>query len=328
MHATNADGHRAERRRERGCAGPGGHRVPLLDVLDTADDEVLERAGPGQGVDDPDRPGHGRRRAGDACARRATCRADRWPTRPSGWPSSAAGPATSARWPTTTWGTPTSRTCGPPAWSSSRTSAGSHAGDAARHGPLHGAHLRGRRAHHGHVPGGGVHPDPEGRAARLRGAGGGRPARGLPVGRASGQGGHAPRRRHGHEADGSVALSLSDPFCVARHQREFLDLLLDDVDILLGNEEEITMLFGATSPAGAARGRRGDRPPRRHDRGRAGLRGAHRARPRRGAGGAGRPGGGHHRRRRPLRGRFALRPDPWHGPGATAPASGGCAPPR
>ena len=37
-----------------------------------------------------------------------------------------------------------------------------------------------------------------------------------------------------HDADGSVALSLSDPFCVARHQREFLDLLVDDVDILLG----------------------------------------------------------------------------------------------
>jgi sugar/nucleoside kinase (ribokinase family) len=50
-----------------------------------------------------------------------------------------------------------------------------------------------------------------------------------------------------HASDGSVALSLSDPFCVERHQREFLDLLIDDVDILLGNEEEITMLFGATS---------------------------------------------------------------------------------
>jgi adenosine kinase len=50
-----------------------------------------------------------------------------------------------------------------------------------------------------------------------------------------------------HASDGSVALSLSDPFCVERHQREFLDLLLDDVDILLGNEEEITMLFGARS---------------------------------------------------------------------------------
>ena len=50
-----------------------------------------------------------------------------------------------------------------------------------------------------------------------------------------------------HAGDGSVALSLSDPFCVSRHQREFLDLLLDDVDILLGNEEELTMLFGADS---------------------------------------------------------------------------------
>jgi sugar/nucleoside kinase (ribokinase family) len=50
-----------------------------------------------------------------------------------------------------------------------------------------------------------------------------------------------------HAGDGSVALSLSDPFCVSRHQREFLDLLLDDVDVLLGNEEELTMLFGADS---------------------------------------------------------------------------------
>jgi sugar/nucleoside kinase (ribokinase family) len=54
-----------------------------------------------------------------------------------------------------------------------------------------------------------------------------------------------------HDADGSVALSLSDSFCVDRHQREFLDLLVDDIDILLGNEEEITMLFGASTYRGA-----------------------------------------------------------------------------
>jgi sugar/nucleoside kinase (ribokinase family) len=54
-----------------------------------------------------------------------------------------------------------------------------------------------------------------------------------------------------HAGEGSVALSLSDPFCVGRHQREFLDLLLDDVDILLGNEEEVTMLFGVESYEGA-----------------------------------------------------------------------------
>ncbi len=54
-----------------------------------------------------------------------------------------------------------------------------------------------------------------------------------------------------HAENGSVALSLSDPFCVERHQREFLDLLLDDIDILLGNEDEITMLFGAPSSRAA-----------------------------------------------------------------------------
>jgi sugar/nucleoside kinase (ribokinase family) len=56
-----------------------------------------------------------------------------------------------------------------------------------------------------------------------------------------------------HRSDGSVALSLSDPFCVSRHQREFLDLLLDDVDILVGNEEEVSMLFAAPSHEAAVR---------------------------------------------------------------------------
>ncbi len=47
-----------------------------------------------------------------------------------------------------------------------------------------------------------------------------------------------------HDANGSVAFSLSDPFCVQRHQREFLDLLHEDVDVLFGNEEELVTLFG------------------------------------------------------------------------------------
>lgn len=47
-----------------------------------------------------------------------------------------------------------------------------------------------------------------------------------------------------HEADGLVALSLSDPFCVERHQRDFLDLLHGELDVLLGNEEELVALFG------------------------------------------------------------------------------------
>lgn len=51
----------------------------------------------------------------------------------------------------------------------------------------------------------------------------------------------------GHAANASVALSLSDPFCVQRHQREFLDLLREDVDVLFGNEEELVGLFAASS---------------------------------------------------------------------------------
>ncbi len=50
-----------------------------------------------------------------------------------------------------------------------------------------------------------------------------------------------------HDSDGSVALSLSDAFCVDRHRRDFLDLLLGDVDVLFANEAEITRLFGTPS---------------------------------------------------------------------------------
>jgi sugar/nucleoside kinase (ribokinase family) len=54
-----------------------------------------------------------------------------------------------------------------------------------------------------------------------------------------------------HGADALVALTLSDPFCVTRHRREFLDLLHGDVDILFANEEEVTLLFDAPSFDGA-----------------------------------------------------------------------------
>ena len=48
---------------------------------------------------------------------------------------------------------------------------------------------------------------------------------------------------HGHEA--LVALSLSDPFCVERHRREFLSLLHGEVDVLFANEDEVRLLFDA-----------------------------------------------------------------------------------
>ncbi len=46
-----------------------------------------------------------------------------------------------------------------------------------------------------------------------------------------------------HEHDSLVALSLSDMFCVNRHRRDFLDLVVSEVDILLANETEIISLF-------------------------------------------------------------------------------------
>lgn len=53
--------------------------------------------------------------------------------------------------------------------------------------------------------------------------------------------------RLAHGADALVALSLSDPFCVERHRREFLDLLRDDVDVLFANEDEARLLFDVPS---------------------------------------------------------------------------------
>jgi sugar/nucleoside kinase (ribokinase family) len=49
--------------------------------------------------------------------------------------------------------------------------------------------------------------------------------------------------RHGRQ----VALTLSDPFCVARWRAEFADLVAHHVDIVIANEVEICGLYGANS---------------------------------------------------------------------------------
>ncbi len=49
--------------------------------------------------------------------------------------------------------------------------------------------------------------------------------------------------RVAHEAGNRVALTLSDPFCVDRHRAEFLELIEHEVDVLFGNEAEITSLY-------------------------------------------------------------------------------------
>jgi sugar/nucleoside kinase (ribokinase family) len=46
-----------------------------------------------------------------------------------------------------------------------------------------------------------------------------------------------------HGAGRRVALSLSDPFCVARHRAEFRELVTGEIDILFANEAEICSLY-------------------------------------------------------------------------------------
>jgi len=40
-----------------------------------------------------------------------------------------------------------------------------------------------------------------------------------------------------------IAMSLSDIFCVTRHRKDFLNLLMNDLNILIGNEDEINELM-------------------------------------------------------------------------------------
>lgn len=49
--------------------------------------------------------------------------------------------------------------------------------------------------------------------------------------------------RTAHAAGRTVALSLSDPFCVDRHRQDFLDLVRNHVDLLFANEDEIVSLY-------------------------------------------------------------------------------------
>ena len=51
--------------------------------------------------------------------------------------------------------------------------------------------------------------------------------------------------KYAHAAGRTVALSLSDGFCVQRHRASFLELIEEHVDILFGNEEEIVTLYEA-----------------------------------------------------------------------------------
>jgi len=61
-----------------------------------------------------------------------------------------------------------------------------------------------------------------------------------------------------HAAGRKVALTLSDPFCVARHREAFLAFVRREADILFANEAEIRALYEVDSLDEAARLVRGD----------------------------------------------------------------------
>lgn len=45
------------------------------------------------------------------------------------------------------------------------------------------------------------------------------------------------------ETGGRVGLSISDPFCVERHRADFLNLIANELDFVIGNQDEICTLF-------------------------------------------------------------------------------------
>ncbi|MEX0370111.1 MAG: adenosine kinase [Tateyamaria sp.] len=44
-------------------------------------------------------------------------------------------------------------------------------------------------------------------------------------------------------AGGKAGIAISDPFCVDRHRPDFLDMIGNELDFVIGNEHEITSLF-------------------------------------------------------------------------------------
>ena len=53
------------------------------------------------------------------------------------------------------------------------------------------------------------------------------------------------------DAGRTVALALSDPYCVERHRDEWLDLIEDRVDVVFANEAEVCALHSTDDPAAA-----------------------------------------------------------------------------
>lgn len=46
-----------------------------------------------------------------------------------------------------------------------------------------------------------------------------------------------------HKSGGRIGIAISDPFCVDRHRSDFLNLIKNEMDYVIGNEAEIRALF-------------------------------------------------------------------------------------
>ena len=114
-----------------------------------------------------------------------------------------------------------------------------------------------------------------------------------------------------HAAGRKVAFTLSDAFCISRH-RDGFNRLIDDrkIDILFANEVEIKSLTGQDDFDAAVAAVAARLPLLVVTRSEKGALAVERRRARRGCGRADRPGGRHHRRRRPVRRRVPVRPCP------------------
>ena len=44
-------------------------------------------------------------------------------------------------------------------------------------------------------------------------------------------------------AGGKAGITISDPFCVERHRADFLNIIEQELDYVIGNEEEVKSLF-------------------------------------------------------------------------------------
>ena len=110
-----------------------------------------------------------------------------------------------------------------------------------------------------------------------------------------------------HAGDASVALTVSDPFCVEHHRREFLELLTGDLEMLFANEEEVMSLFGSATFEAAVEAVVETGVLAVLTRGAAGCVVVTAVGTGGGARRPGGPGGRHHRCRRPVRRRLPLR---------------------